>query len=241
MIEKLLRTIFFLALLLAIGAVHAETPEPEATDIAALRAAALAEAGKFLSLNGSGQHLEAGPIDARLRLARCGTPIRASANAGQTSHDRVLIVLNCAQPKAWQIYLPVRIVGSRAALRTRRAVVTGQVLQTADVETIDLDSELLPPGALDAGTGIGHMTAAHALAAGSILTSRDLISIRAVEKGQAILLIGKSPVLEVKMAAVALDNAFLNQRVKVRNSSSGRILEGLARAPGIVEVTLPGL
>ena len=45
----------------------------------------------------------------------------------------------------------------------------------------------------------------------------------------------------VKMPGIALDNAYTNQRVKVKNLSSGKIVEGYARGAGIVEVVLARL
>jgi flagella basal body P-ring formation protein FlgA len=241
MMQKLLRAVFFLALLLSLGVVHAENAGHGDMSIDMLRAAALAEAAKSLAVTPPRQHLEAGPIDSRLHLVACAAPIRSAAGPGLANRERMLVVLSCSRPKTWQVYVPVRVVGQGSALRTRRAVAAGEVLQAADLERFDLDVEKLPAGALDADAAVGKLTISHALAAGAILTTRDLIAARAVEKGQSVLLIGKGPVIEVKMAAVALDNAFINQRVKVKNASSGRIIEGYARAPGIVEVVLPGL
>ena len=44
--------------------------------------------------------------------------------------------------------------------------------------------------------------------------------------------------MQVKMSGTALEDASLGQRVKVKNSSSKRIVEGVVNAAGIVYVSM---
>ena len=44
--------------------------------------------------------------------------------------------------------------------------------------------------------------------------------------------------MEVKMNGMALSDASLGQRIRVKNSSSKRVVEGVVDAPGIVRVNM---
>ena len=61
---------------------------------------------------------------------------------------------------------------------------------------------------------------------------------RAVQRGQTVTLIADFGGMSVRMAGRALTDGLLNQRVKVENLSSGKIVEGIARSEQMVEVIL---
>jgi flagella basal body P-ring formation protein FlgA len=42
--------------------------------------------------------------------------------------------------------------------------------------------------------------------------------------------------ISVRMAGRALSDGLINQRIKVENLSSGKIVEGIARSPQVVEI-----
>jgi flagella basal body P-ring formation protein FlgA len=44
--------------------------------------------------------------------------------------------------------------------------------------------------------------------------------------------------MSVRMAGKALGDGLINQRVRVENLSSGKIVEGIARSPQVVEIVL---
>jgi flagella basal body P-ring formation protein FlgA len=219
---------------------HAE--EAAATEsLQQLKATAEREATQRLPPLAAGQRLETGPIDPRLRLAQCAVPLSAKPGPGMASRDRLIVEVQCPAPPAWHIYVPVRIVGVQRALRTTHALLTGQVLRDADIETIDLDIADLPPGALDALALAVGQTVARPISKGSILSNRDLLTAPAVQKGQTVILLARNGALDIKMAGRALGDALINQRVRATNISSGRIIDGVATGRGVIEVTLPAL
>jgi flagella basal body P-ring formation protein FlgA len=154
---------------------------------------------------------------------------------------RLIVEVRCAAPNAWQLYVPVRIVGVQHALRSTRALLTGQVLRDADMEAIDLDIADLPSGALDGLALAVGQTVARPIARGSILSNRDLMAAPAVQKGQTVILLARNGAMDIKMAGRALGDALINQRVRASNMSSGRVVDGVAISRGVVEVNLPAL
>jgi flagella basal body P-ring formation protein FlgA len=206
-----------------------------------LQAAAEREAAHRLPTRSAAQRLEVGPIDPRLRLTQCALPLTAKPGPGMAKRDRLIVEVECAAPNPWHLYVPVRIVGVQHALRTRRALLTGQVVREADIEGIDLDIAALPPGALEGLTLALDQTVARPIAAGSILSNRDLLAAPAIQKGQTVTLLARNGAIDITMAGRALSDAFVNQRIRAVNVSSGRIVDGVATSRGVVEVNLPAL
>ena len=78
--------------------------------------------------------------------------------------------------------------------------------------------------------------AARAIAGGAILTNQQLLGAQAVQRGQTVTLIADAGGISVRMAGRALSDGLINQRIKVENLSSGKIVEGIARSSQVVEI-----
>jgi flagella basal body P-ring formation protein FlgA len=61
---------------------------------------------------------------------------------------------------------------------------------------------------------------------------------KVVKRGEQIILVAATSAMEVRMNGTALEDASVGQTIKVKNSSSKRVVEGVVQAPGIVKVTM---
>ena len=59
-----------------------------------------------------------------------------------------------------------------------------------------------------------------------------------MQRGQSVTLVADADGMSVRMAGRALADGLINQRVKVQNLSSGKIVEGIARSEQTVEIIL---
>jgi flagella basal body P-ring formation protein FlgA len=57
-----------------------------------------------------------------------------------------------------------------------------------------------------------------------------------VQRGQTVTLVADTGGMSVRMAGRALGDAMVNQRVRVQNLSSGKVVEGIARSEQVVEI-----
>ena len=207
-------------------------------DTAALEALVRASAEHELPAPRQNERLAIGPISTGMKLRRCAGPIDAGAAPGLKTPGRVLIELRCASPSAWHVYVPVRVIGTTRAVRAAHALVAGTVLTAADLSVEQHDVTDLPTGYLeDPAIAIG-MTAGRAIAGGTLLTNQQLLGAKAIVRGQSVTLIAGVDGISVRMPGRALSDGFVNQRVKVENISSGKIVEGIARSQQVVEIVL---
>ncbi len=150
--------------------------------------------------------------------------------------DRVLIELRCQGTVAWHLYVPVRIVGTSSVAVAAHAIVVGTVLTAKDLRLEQHDISELPIGFLDDPAIAVGLTASRPIPGGAFLTNQQLVAARAVQRGQSVTLLADIGGMSVRMAGKALSDGLINQRVKVQNVSSGRIVEGIARSEQIVEI-----
>ena len=148
----------------------------------------------------------------------------------------MLIELHCADAKAWQLYVPVRIVATSTVAVAAHAIVVGTVLTAKDLAVERRDATELPPGYLDDPSIAVGLTAARPISEGAILTNQQLLGTKAVQRGQTVTLIADAGGISVRMAGRAMSDGLINQRIKVENLSSGKIVEGIARSEQVVEI-----
>jgi flagella basal body P-ring formation protein FlgA len=205
-------------------------------DTVQLEALARSEAGLQFPQLTDRQRFLVGPIEAHLQQEKCSRPIRPLVASPQHMKDRVVIELRCQDPKPWHIYVPVRIVGTSSVAVAAHAIVAGTVIKDTDVKTEQHDISELPLGFLDDPSIAIGLTASRPIAGGAYLTNQQLVAAKAVLRGQSVTLIADAGGMSVRMAGRALSDGLMNQRVRVQNLSSGKIVEGIARSEQTVEI-----
>jgi flagellar basal body P-ring formation protein FlgA len=205
-------------------------------DISQLESLAKSEAALQFAPLTERQRFVAGPIEAQLE--KCHQPVRPVVASPLHMKDRVMIELRCPDLKSWHIYVPVRIVGTSQAVVLAHAIVMGTVLKASDLKIEEHDISDLPLGFLDDPAIAVGLTASRPIAGGAFLTNQQLLAAKAVQRGQSVTLIADAGGISVRMAGRAMSDGLMNQRVKVENLSSGKIVEGIARSEQTVEIIL---
>jgi flagellar basal body P-ring formation protein FlgA len=211
---------------------------PDYQDLAQLESLARREALHQFPPLSDRQRLAIGPIEPRLELARCRSPIRSFLSSAHHMQDRATIELRCQDGKEWHLYVPVRIVSTSPVAVAVHAIVSGSVLKASDMRVEEHDISDLPLGYMDDPEVVAGLTAGRPIPGGAYITNQLLVAPKAVQRGQTVTLVADAGGVSIRMAGRALSDGLLNQRVKVTNLSSGKIVEGIARSEQVVEIIL---
>ena len=217
-------------------AAAAQEQAAELQDIPALESLVKSEAERQFPPLTDRQRFLIGPIEPQLQLQRCRLPVRTVLATPHHMKDRATIELRCQDAKSWHLYVQVRIIGTSTVAVAAHAIVVGSVLKAADLKVEQHDISELPPGFLDDPAIAVGLTAARPIAGGAFLTNQQLVAAKAVQRGQSVTLVADLGGMSVRMAGKALSDGLVNQRVRVENLSSGKIVEGIARSEQIVEI-----
>jgi flagellar basal body P-ring formation protein FlgA len=229
---------WILSLSVAASPLLAATSSPGADlqEIPALEALAKSEAVTQFPPLTERQRLLVGPIEPRLQLERCQQAVKPLLTSAHHMRDRLTIELRCQSPTPWHIYVPVRIIGTSPVAVAVHAIVVGSVLTAKDLRVEEHDISELPLGYLDDPAIAVGLTASRPISGGAFLTNQQLVAAKAVQRGQAVTLVADAGGIRVRMAGKALSDGLINQRVRVENLSSGKIVEGIARSEQVVEI-----
>jgi flagella basal body P-ring formation protein FlgA len=205
-------------------------------DIPGLESLARSEAEREFPPLSDRERFLIGPIEPNLQLERCHLPVKAAVASAHHMRDRATIELRCQNAKPWHLYVQVRVIGTSPVAVAAHAIIAGSVLKAADMRVEQHDISELPPGFLDDPAIAVGLTASRPISGGAFLTNQQMVAAKAVQRGQSVTLVADVGGMSVRMAGKALSDGMVNQRVRVQNLSSGRIVEGIARSEQVVEI-----
>lgn len=184
---------------------------------------------------GSRVVVTAKPFNLRMRLDACPTSLRATVPDRPTPTSMVTVQVQCAQPGGWIVRVPLRLQLFRSVLVTVRPLQRGDGIRPGDVRTQERDITRLAYGYIDSLDQIEGRTLARPLIGGSVLTPAAMGGRRMVQAGDHVQLIAQIGDIEVRATAIALGGGDNGARLRVRNESSGRVVDGQVTAPGVVK------
>lgn len=227
-------------MLAAVTSAAAQSPSgavarPAAQSLDNLRHSAEAAARAQLGPGLDGVTLTAVPLDARLALAQCRVRLATSVAAPGNAQSRMLVRVSCPDP-SWTLNVPVQIRRTHHVLVLRRAVARGEWISAADVFTQQRELPGLASPFLSRPEQLVGRPARRPLPAGTALTADALATPLLIKRGQQVTLVAQSSGFEVRAPGRALADAGAQQRVRVQNLNSLKVIEGVADTAEVVRV-----
>ena len=181
----------------------------------------------------------AGYLDPRLRLPRCTTPLKPFVRTGTRLSGRVVVGVRCNGAKPWKVYLPVHVGVFHNVIVASRPLPRGHVVQQGDFELASRDvSGILGEYLSDPDAILGRRLT-RSVTKGLVLTSPLLQDQKLISRGQIVTLNAGSAGVNIRMSGVAVSEGSRDQLIRVKNMTSGKIVEGRIRSDSVVEVMLP--
>ena len=113
-----------------------------------------------------------------------------------------------------------------------------EVIKTEDLAVVSRDIGTLPAGYFRDPAAVVGRIAQRTLGAGEVVLPGNVRAPALIHHGQTVTLIARSGGFSVRSSGVALSDGGISERIAVRNTSSGRQVEGIVRSADTVEVSL---
>lgn len=207
-----------------------------ATTQETVRATAVSWLQKNRTLPGARMTAEADSLDSRLRLADCAAPLEASLPGNRPLGARVSVVVRCPVPGGWTVRVPVRVKMFTNVLVTSRPLTRGDGIGASDVHSEERDVATLAYGYIAGLDQVDGRSLARPLNAGTVLTPGMLAGRQAVRVGDAVSMEANVDGVTIRADGVAMGAGDAGSRLRVRNASSGKVLDAVVRGPGVVTV-----
>lgn len=166
-------------------------------------------------------------LDPRTRLNECPVQPEAFLPPGASIKRRSTVGVRCPAGRPWKIYVPVTVSAYAKVMVSRHPIAPGQSISDADVSWSKRDITTLGYGYLASLEGAGGYRSRHSIAQGAVITPNMVEAASLIQKGQRVQLNSQLQGISVGMAGVALQSGALGARIRVKNLSSGKQLEGI--------------
>jgi len=186
------------------------------------------------ALPGSRIEVTAGSLDLRLQLAECRLPLRAVVARDAQLASRITVPVQCPQEGGWTVRVPLQVQLFRQTLVTSRLLLRGDGVSAADVHVEERDVTRLGYGYIENMEQVAGRSLARAVASGSVLSPGMLGGRRMVRAGDHVEMVARLDGIEVRADGVALGSGDNGARLRVRNESSGKVVDAMVSAPGVV-------
>jgi flagella basal body P-ring formation protein FlgA len=224
-----------LAMLSLAGPVHATAADTEdPTHIREVAEQAVRDAaGPVMNLVVSSD-----PADPRLRLARCTTPLRPQLSGDGQLREHTTVAVRCEGASRWVLYVSVALATELPVLVAQRALARDAIPTAADFTEV----VRRVPGASSMYVGSARELTGKRLrrpvAAGEALTAEALLTTPVVRRGQQLTLLAHAPGMDIRVTVVALMDGRPEERIRVQNPGSLRVVEATVRNSELVEIPL---
>jgi len=182
--------------------------------------------------------ISVGQLDPRLQLNACDKALEVFLLNPLGPHGNTTAGVRCDSPKPWTLYVPVQIKNMVPVVVLAHALPRGTPIGSNDIRVEERDILSLTSGYFDDPNEVLGKTLYHTLPAGSALNKVVVQATAIVRRGQRVTLLAQIHGVEVRMAGEALSNGAIGDLIRVRNTTSRRIVEGVVTDNGTVSISL---
>lgn len=180
--------------------------------------------------------IHAARLDERLRLPRCVTPLVARWSAGAALGARSSVVVTCTEGARWRINVPVTIRSEIDVLVLKAPASRDRSLTAADVTSRRIEVEGLAHLYIRTLDELAGRHLARSAPAGAPLLANWFAADKIIRRGQAVTLIATASGIRVRAPGRALGDGAQDERVRVQNLSSLKVVEGVVENASSVRV-----
>ena len=198
-------------------------------------------AEKFLSSNidpkaYSRVDIKMGQLDSRLRLAQCSSPLTTSLAPGSDFSGKATVHVKCTGKTPWTVFINAHIRLFADVIHTAEPLPRGHILGKHDLVSIESDLSQLRSGYYTRAEQLVGQQLKRRLAQHKVIKVNYVKPPTLIKRGEIVSIVAKNTGYSVKMSGTALMNGVRGERIRVKNLSSKRIIEGTVKAAGVVSI-----
>lgn len=179
-----------------------------------------------------------GNLDSRLRLKACHESLSIEFSRRDLVYGNTALLVRCPIKAGWKIHLPARIDVFDDVIVAAKPLLKGQKIDESAITFQKHNIARLKNGYYSKNSALDQLQAKRNLVRGTVLTPSRLAPLLMVRSGQQVTLVLNYNGLRIKSTGKALQSATLGQLIKVRNSQSLKIVEGVVSGEGLVRISI---
>ena len=179
-----------------------------------------------------------GKLDPRLRLAKCDQALDTAYSSSTRRGGRLTVNIKCNGAKPWTLYVPVQVKIMQDVVVLSQSLPRNTILSQSDLRIEQRDINKLNSGYFSDLNEVIGKKLRRSVGSGLSLSPVYVESQMLIKRGQQVTLLAQTSGITVKMAGKAMANGAAGERIKVKNLSSNRVIEGLITEEGVIRTQM---
>lgn len=176
-------------------------------------------------------------IDSRLRLANCNKPLQVNFQRKQLI-GRVSAKVECLGRSPWTVHIPVDIKVFKKVVATQSPLPRNHMLSRTDLQLAEKDVTNLRNGYFISIAKLDGKQLKRSLPIHGVITPNMVVLPMAVKRGDEVMILAKKGMLTVRSPGIAMVDGRVGQQIRVRNTSSKRIVKAEIIKKGLVKILI---
>jgi len=177
-------------------------------------------------------------LDSRLRVKACNSPLIVNFSNPERIKGNTSLKILCLSPVKWHIFMPAKIDLYDDVLVAAKPLFKGQPIDASDYKYAKTKVSSLYSGYMKSSSELKDLVIKRNIKRGEVLSHANLNPNLIVKTGQKVTILLKFKGLSIKSTGIALQSAQKGQTIRVRNTQSRKIVEGIVSAQGQIMVSL---
>ena len=187
----------------------------------------------------NGQHeIAIQNLDQRLKLKKCPLPLEIQLVTEQIKTGKNTLKISCTSITPWRIFISSYIKLFTHVIVTTQPLAKGHKIKESDLMLLRSDITSLRSSYFSRKQGITNHITKRRLNRGTIISPKHLTKPILIKKGDTVSIIAKSDGFQIHMKGIAQHNASKGELIRVKNSTSKKIIQGIAVNSQTVRVQL---
>jgi len=170
--------------------------------------------------------IQVGPLDPRLRLPACGVEVEVFLPNGARALGNTSVGVRCSGPRPWTVYLSASVRMFGEVLVASRFLPRDTILTAADLRAERRDLTTLPGEFETVPARLLGKQLRRSLPIGALIPPRAVATPLLIKRGERVTVLVRQTGMEISSSGIALSDAALGERLRVRNKASQQMIEG---------------
>ncbi|MEJ2621447.1 MAG: flagellar basal body P-ring formation chaperone FlgA [Candidatus Thiodiazotropha sp.] len=176
------------------------------------------------------------PLDHRLKLARCESPLEAFSPPGGVKLGRTTVGVRCVTPSPWSIYISANVSIQAAVVVATRDLARGEAISSQHLKLKISDTSHLLRGYFESIDEVAGQTSKRTIRRGQVLTPSMLVVRKTVKRGDQVTIVAGAGGIQVRMQGKAMKQGNPGDLITVMNSKSKKKVVARVVSKGLVMV-----
>ena len=168
-------------------------------------------------------------LDSRLKLGKCSVPLEAYSHANHLEAGTLSIGVRCHGKPSWSLFNSAKLTFYQQVLTLKQSLKRNTIIRAEHIIIEKQATNQLRRGYFTDYQQVANKLTTRHLHVGTVLNPTHLTTQKLIKKGEQVTILASSPAFSIKMPGRALMDGSLGEQIRIKNSKTKKIIEGIYR------------